>query len=106
MTIPCSKKYFSSWGICYLDLSCPHSSVLAWRIPGTGEPSGLPSMGSQSRTRLKRLNSSSSSIMHSLPFKHSLLEEEWLSIAYNPSRESDICILSRKVELTARITPK
>ena len=23
-----------------------HSSVLAWRIPGTGEPFGLPSMGS------------------------------------------------------------
>ena len=23
-----------------------HSSVLAWRIPGTGEPHGLPSMGS------------------------------------------------------------
>ena len=23
-----------------------HSSVLAWRIPGTGEPVGLPSMGS------------------------------------------------------------
>ena len=23
-----------------------HSSVLAWRIPGTGEPIGLPSMGS------------------------------------------------------------
>ena len=23
-----------------------HFSVLAWRIPGTGEPSGLPSMGS------------------------------------------------------------
>ena len=23
-----------------------HSSVLAWRIPGTGEPCGLPSMGS------------------------------------------------------------
>ena len=26
-------------------LSC-HSSVLAWRIPGTGEPGGLLSMGS------------------------------------------------------------
>ena len=26
-----------------------HSSVLAWRIPGTGEPAGLPS------TQLKRL---------------------------------------------------
>ena len=23
-----------------------HSSVLAWRIPGTGQPAGLPSMGS------------------------------------------------------------
>ena len=23
-----------------------HPSVLAWRIPGTGEPGGLPSMGS------------------------------------------------------------
>ena len=38
-----------------------HSSVLAWRIPGTGEPGGLPSLGSQSRTRLKRFSSSSSS---------------------------------------------
>ena len=27
--------------------------VLAWRIPGTAEPGGLPSMESQSRTRLK-----------------------------------------------------
>ena len=32
-----------------------HSSVLAWRIPGRGEPGGLPSRGSQSRTQLKRL---------------------------------------------------
>ena len=24
----------------------PHSSVLAWRIPGTWEPGGLPSVGS------------------------------------------------------------
>ena len=23
----------------------PHSNVLTWRIPGTGEPGGLPSMG-------------------------------------------------------------
>ena len=36
-----------------------HSSVLAWRIPGTGEPGGLPSMGSH-RVELKRLSSSSS----------------------------------------------
>ena len=41
-----------------------HSSVLAWRIPGTGEPGGLPSMGSQSQTRLKRLSSSSSRVLN------------------------------------------
>ena len=29
------------------------SSVLAWRIPGTEETGGLPSMGLQSRTLLK-----------------------------------------------------
>ena len=37
-----------------------HSSVLAWRIPGMAGPGGLPSTGSQSRTRLKQLSSSSS----------------------------------------------
>ena len=37
-----------------------HSSVLVWRIPGAGEPGGLPVYGvAQSRTRLKRLSSSS-----------------------------------------------
>ena len=30
-----------------------HSSILAWRIPETREPGGLPYMGSQSRTQLK-----------------------------------------------------
>ena len=36
----------------HFSLSCigegnaTHSSVLAWRIPGTGEPGGLPSLGS------------------------------------------------------------
>ena len=38
-----------------------HSNVLGWRIPGTAEPGGLQSMGSHSRTRLKRLSSSGSS---------------------------------------------
>ena len=46
-----------------------HSSVLAWRIPGTGEPGGLSSIGSQSRTRLKRLSSSSKIALISLASK-------------------------------------
>ena len=37
-----------------------HSSVLAWRIQGTGEPGGLPSMGSQNWTQLKQLSCRSS----------------------------------------------
>ena len=39
-----------------------HSGALAWRIPGTAEPGGLPSVGSHSRTRPKQLSSSSSSV--------------------------------------------
>ena len=39
-----------------------HASVLAWRIPGTGEPGGPSVYGvAQSQTQLKRLSSSSSS---------------------------------------------
>ena len=49
-----------------------HSSVLAWRVPGTGEPGGLPSMGSQSRTRLKRLSSSRANHQESPKTIHSL----------------------------------
>ena len=31
-----------------------HSNVLAWRLPGTGEPGGLPVYGvAQSQTQLK-----------------------------------------------------
>ena len=37
-----------------------HSSILAWIIPGTEEPGGLPSIGShKSQTWLKRLSSNS-----------------------------------------------
>ena len=39
-----------------------HSSILAWRIPWTEEPGRLQSIGSQSRTGLKRLS-------HMAPYK-------------------------------------
>ena len=31
-----------------------HSSVLAWRIPGTGQPGGLLSMGSHRKKKKKK----------------------------------------------------
>ena len=31
-----------------------HSSVPAWRLPGTGEPGGLPSMGSHQRRKAEK----------------------------------------------------
>ena len=34
-----------------------HSSILAWRIPGTGEPGGLPSMGRTESDTTERLHS-------------------------------------------------
>ena len=33
-----------------------HSSILAWRVPGTEEPGGLQLLGLQSQTRLSDLN--------------------------------------------------
>ena len=38
---------FCKSGILIFIFALSLSSVLAWRIPGTGEPGGLPSMGSQ-----------------------------------------------------------
>ena len=58
-----SFVYYSKYDTYLEKAMATHSSVLAWRIPGTREPGGLPSMESHSWTRLKRL-SSSSSITH------------------------------------------
>ena len=44
-----------------------HPSVLAWRLPGTAEPGGLPSMGSHRVGHDKRLSSSSSTCLWGLP---------------------------------------
>ena len=52
-----------------------HSSVLAWRIPGTVEPGGLLSMGLQSQTGVKRLSSSSSSRCNATGFEIEILRD-------------------------------
>ena len=45
-----NRNYFNKlkydYIMCLEKEMATHSSVLAWRIPGTGEPGGLPSMGS------------------------------------------------------------
>ena len=59
-----------------------HSNVLAWRIPGTAEPGGLPSMGvTQSQTQLKRLSGSSRfSIRCSEKPKHTFRLTQYLGV--------------------------
>ena len=61
------------------------------RIPGTGEPGGLLSMGSQSRTRLKRLSSSSSL---ALTWFHCHKHDNLLVLAYSYS-----CTVKEKWEV-------
>ena len=53
-------RFSSCFAYCkFLKKMATHSSILAWRIPWTEDPGGLPSMGvAQSRTWLKRLSSS------------------------------------------------
>ena len=66
-----------------------HSSVLAWRIPGTGEPGGLPSRVAQSRTRLKQL--SSSSMTTCILFIMTVLSAE-VSPTFLPTELSAVCV--------------
>ena len=53
-----------------------HSNALAWRIPGTGEPGGLPSRVGQCWTQLKWLSSSSK-----LLWVDSLLSDSWYKVS-------------------------
>ena len=72
-----------------------HSSVLAWRIPGTGEPGGLPSYGvAQSRTRLKRLSSSSSSVSFSV-----------ICLAYLKNLGINRCCIECKIQACVGLLP-
>ena len=40
------EHFLDIYGLLMEKEMATHSSVLAWRIPGTGDPGGLPSMGS------------------------------------------------------------
>ena len=64
-----------------------HSSVLAWRIPGTGEPGGLPSMGSHRvRHNWSNLAAAATSLLYScwhLLIVFFILFESFLVIGMN-----------------------
>ena len=66
---------------------------LAWRIPGTGEPGGLLSLGSHSQTLLKRLSSSSSKCKTLIEKQDSLLckrmGKDWPKSLLGPKKTSD-----------------
>ena len=68
-----------------------YSSVLAWRIPGTVEPGGLPSLGSHrsDTTEAKRLFLSVEDIMGD---KLKALELQNVSIIHTPIYFPFICL--------------
>ena len=75
-----------------------HSSVLTWRIPGTGEPDGLPSMGSH-RVGHDWSDLAAASIQFN-GIKHiHIVVKPLLSPPHNPTPETTI-LLSVSVDLT------
>ena len=68
-----------------------HSSVLAWRIPGTGEPGGLPSMGSH---RVGHDWSDLAAAAYELFIVWILTPWQWLHWKYFlPFRRSPLCFV-------------
>ena len=67
-----------------------HSGVLSWRIPGAGEPGGLPSMGSH---RVGHdWSDSAAAAAHSFPFSRELfpMEKKLITLA-----DGDVLKISR-----------
>ena len=64
-----------------------NSSVLAWRIPGTGEAWWAAVYGvTQSRTQLKRLSSSSSSHQRTLTQKVSMMTVQKIFLEFKTNK--------------------
>ena len=76
-----------------------HSSVLAWRIPGMGEPGGLPSMGSH-RVGYDLSDSAAAAALWGKNFHLSLTQPECLYIYIIKSHIS----LLQETSLSARLT--
>ena len=59
-----------------------HSRILAWRIPWTEEPGGLQSIGSQSQTLLKQLNTHTHTHTHKVVFWTTSIGPSTTNISY------------------------
>ena len=79
-----------------------HSSILAWRIPGMGEPGRLQSMGSQSQTQLTQLSSSSSSSSSLLSSQSASFPHKVVFLASAPCLTSRVSLDSVTVLATTQ----
>ena len=78
-----------------------HSSVLAWRIPGTGEPGGLLSMGlHRVGTQLKRLRAS----QVELAVKQTKKTPKPLCQIHNSTSTNSSTVLQRKMRQNGQRT--
>ena len=83
-----------------------HFSVLAWRIPGTGEPGGLPPIGlHKSWTGLKQLSSSSSKMK-----LHRAISASFLDISISLETEKiewkSMYVWENNLEINLPVGPK
>ena len=70
-----------------------HSSVLAWRIPGTGSLVGCRLWVAQSRTRLKHLSSSSThENLGAVPSLHMLTNKSYFPVRKKEQKEWNILL--------------
>ena len=68
-----------------------HSSVLAWKIPGTGEPGGLPSMGSHRVGHDWSDSAAAATTLHTGPSN--------LNIQENQMHQTGACLLILKIDI-------
>jgi len=83
-----------------------HSSVLAWRIPGTGEPGGLPSMGSHRvRHDWSDLAALAAAELEKIGKHHENSNKESENIKKNRTKlKNTLTEIKNKQELTADLT--
>ena len=81
-----------------------HFRIPAWRVPGTEEPSGIQSIGSQSQTRLKHLNMHSCFTMRQTAICIHRSAPFWVSLPPTPIPPIQVT-KSKTTQTDGEITP-